>query len=69
MICLSDIIKDIVLSSGYKTMGEFCRVNGLRKSDIHVAMKNNAWSVETLKKIGAILKVDLTTLTTVSAVE
>lgn len=63
-ITTTDIIRDIILQQGYKNVNDFIEKNRLDGGVIRRCMSRNQWSNFTLKKIGRILRKDLSGLST-----
>ena len=63
MVSSSQIILDIIDESDFD-IKQICQKTNISYGNFMTRVKQNRWSLETLKKLSNILKVDLTSLAT-----
>lgn len=64
MITTSDIVLDLVLSRGYRSLKDFALKNKMDFTRMYRSYNKNSWTRERLSKVGHCLGVDLTGLQT-----
>lgn len=66
MITTSDIITEIILQQGYKSIYDFCVKNRLNSKNFATNLRNNVWTTKELNRLGRILRRELKHLTTLN---
>lgn len=64
MITTSDIVTELILQQGYKSISDFCDKNRLNVHNFFTNIRNNTWTNAELNRLGRILRRDLKSLST-----